>query len=383
MRKIKLLIVLSICIVKLYSQDTIRLYSEDIIISKSKTILINPNVKCNENSIQLFISHLEDTRYKKLVKELLEVKERYNLNDWLYYKLIDKLISTIASEKDSNCRTILNGFLLAKSGYNIQFLYGDRIELFVPSQDIVYIPKIKYRGIEYYCLSNMSLSDSKKEAKLKISKALQNEKGKMFSFYMITLPYFINSKYIEKTILFRKDTFLVTINNTIINIFNDYPILDTKFYYSIPLSDSAYLTLVENIRSKTNGLNEIDAIRYILSFVRLQNEYGSDDESFDKDKPMIPEEALFYESSDCEDRSVLFYYLVHEIVDKEMIVLKYPNHINIAVKLENFEGMSINYKRGKYYVCEPSNVLDNKDIGYSECFSRGKPKIIDPKDASN
>lgn len=94
---------------------------------------------------------------------------------------------------------------------------------------------------------------------------------------------------------------------------------------------------------------------------------------------MTPEEALYYEYTDCEDRSALFYYLVKELLDLPMVILKYPNHVNIAVKIDNVPGQSVIYEGNKYYVCEPSNTRDNTDVGFSEKLQKYRPEIIDPK----
>ena len=77
----------------------------------------------------------------------------------------------------------------------------------------------------------------------------------------------------------------------------------------------------------------------------------------------MPEQTLVYENSDCEDRVALFFYLVKEIYNLPMIVLTYPKHVTIAVKLDKPVGKTIVYNGNKYSVCEPTPQKIDLPVG--------------------
>jgi hypothetical protein len=78
---------------------------------------------------------------------------------------------------------------------------------------------------------------------------------------------------------------------------------------------------------------------------------------------LTPEQTLLYEYSDCEDRAALFFYLVKEIYNLPMIVLSYPKHITIAVKLDKPVGTPIVYNGDQYTICEPTPQKQDVLIG--------------------
>jgi len=87
----------------------------------------------------------------------------------------------------------------------------------------------------------------------------------------------------------------------------------------------------------------------MLRFVQTAFKYKTDNENFVREKPLFPEETLYYEYSDCENRSILFAHLVQELLVLEVIGLNYPGHIATAVRFNtNVTGDYITYNEKKY-----------------------------------
>lgn len=83
-------------------------------------------------------------------------------------------------------------------------------------------------------------------------------------------------------------------------------------------------------------MNDTEAVRYLMSFTRQAFVYASDDSLYKDTYDLInvtfsPTETLYYESSDCEDRAVLFAYLVRELLKLDVIIIEYDTHANTAV----------------------------------------------------
>jgi hypothetical protein len=83
------------------------------------------------------------------------------------------------------------------------------------------------------------------------------------------------------------------------------------------------------------------------------------------EKVYSPEMTLLSESSDCEDRVSLFYYLVKEIYDLPMIVVVYPKHVSIAVQFDKSFGKTIEHNGKKFTICEPTPQGQDLRMGES------------------
>ena len=100
-----------------------------------------------------------------------------------------------------------------------------------------------------------------------------------------------------------------------------------------------------------------------MRFTRYAFLFAPDREYFGTEKRLTPEQTLLYENSDCEDRAALFFYLVKEIYNLPMLVLTYPEHVTVAVKLDKPVGKPIVFNGEKYSVCEATPQQDDLAIG--------------------
>jgi hypothetical protein len=110
--------------------------------------------------------------------------------------------------------------------------------------------------------------------------------------------------------------------------------------------------------------------------VQTAFDYKTDDQQFGKEKYLMLEETLYYPSSDCEDRSILFSYLIRNLLKLKVIGLDYPGHIATAVNFNSdFAGESINFNGNKFIVCDPTFI--NADAGMEmPQFKDVDPKVI-------
>ena len=104
-------------------------------------------------------------------------------------------------------------------------------------------------------------------------------------------------------------------------------------------------------------------IDYLMKFTRYAFLYQNDEENFGKEKRLSPEETLFSNYSDCDDRVALFFYLVKEIYNVPMIALLYPTHITMAVQFDKPVGDPIVYNGKIYNICEPTPQKEELSLG--------------------
>ena len=82
-------------------------------------------------------------------------------------------------------------------------------------------------------------------------------------------------------------------------------------------------------------------------------------------KQSFPEETLYYEYSDCEDKSILFAFLMKEVLGMKTVAIDYKNHVNIGLALDEVkeDWFTINAEGQKYIVCEPSTTGGTSTVG--------------------
>lgn len=100
-----------------------------------------------------------------------------------------------------------------------------------------------------------------------------------------------------------------------------------------------------------------EIVELILRFIQTDFDYRIDMEQFGYEKPFFCEENFIYEYNDCEDRTILFYYLVRLFTGYQTVILDYPGHTAAAVCIEgDYKGDYVKHDGRKYYVCDPSFV---------------------------
>ena len=124
------------------------------------------------------------------------------------------------------------------------------------------------------------------------------------------------------------------------------------------------------------GKSQREAVNILLRFVQTAFDYQTDNDQFGREKSLIGIETLYYPYSDCEDRSVIFSYLIRSLLNLEVIVLDYPGHIATAVYLEGqISGDTIQYGNKIYQICDPTYI--NAEIGMAmPKFRKKNPEII-------
>jgi len=145
--------------------------------------------------------------------------------------------------------------------------------------------------------------------------------------------------------------------------------LDHIYQHSTRHSDAI---ITESYGRAMRFVNEVDsAAVYVNASTRF-----TDGGQFGREKYMLPEETLFYPYSDCEDRAILFAYLVRKLTNLDVIALHYPNHIATAVNFsDKIKGDAIKYRGKRYVICDPTYI--GADIGRAMPKFRGvRPKVI-------
>ncbi|WPU92030.1 hypothetical protein SNE25_22175 [Mucilaginibacter sabulilitoris] len=371
-----LVVVLMLTANNLYGQDSSRRFSFEFYEGTFNTaadtsIIINSSLKFSSAGINAFYNRLNAGKYQSVINDLLNFKEKYQLNDWLYYQLIRRTAQQISPKEDNYGNyTMYKWFLLSKSGYDARLaLTTDKIIFYVyNNEDISDIPFFMIDGKKYMCLNihDYPNTNLNQDPPVPVNINMPEAK-KAFSYKVTRMPDFTPENYIEKELQFtyrhKVYYFNIKLNPDVERIFTNYPGVDFESYFNIPLSKETYGSLIPLLKKNTAKMSQKKGVDYLMHFTRYAFLYEDDNANFGKEKRLSPEETLFSKYSDCDDRAALFFYLVKEIYNLPMIALLYPTHIGMAVQFDKPVGNTIIYKGKTYSYCEPTPQQKDLQIG--------------------
>jgi hypothetical protein len=110
-------------------------------------------------------------------------------------------------------------------------------------------------------------------------------------------------------------------------------------------------------------MSEDEAANFLLSFVQHAFAYKTDIDQFGYQKCFFIEESIYFPYNDCKDRSVIYAWLVHELLGIKVIGLLYPGHMSTAVELKQIrEGYAtVMYQGRRFVIADPTYI--NASVG--------------------
>jgi len=319
----------------------------------------------NENNANKFSSTIQflDTYWSEIIPELSIIRNKLNLSDWHYYQLIRKVSQQILpKERDYWGYTYCKWFFLARSGYRPMLCTIDnKLLLYIQSNSTIYNIPIKIiNEKQYVCMNYHDYNHDipiEKNTPQPIRSSLL-EYGDEFNYMISSMPDLPEESYVNKTIEFtyKGETAKhdIKVFPEIKDYFINYPVTDYRFQFNIPFSKLTYSSLIPSLQLKLKDKTREEGVEYIMFLVRNALGFEADSLMYGREKRFSPEETLASDWSDCEDHAGLFFSLVREVYNLPMIVLSYPDHINVAVKLEKSKGKTIMHNGKIYTVCEPT-----------------------------
>lgn len=339
----------------------------------NEPVVVDTGNPYNQDLIESYSNKLvSENAFGGLIYELDAFRKKHRLDDWLYYQLVRRVADQLSPKAENYTRyTIYKWYLLSLSGYESILTYAEgRILFYVLSDENIYnIPVRKENGKNYVCLNyhDYGSIDFTRFHFKKIDISVPDA-SRSFSYQVKSLPELTASSR-EKEINFNYNnseyTFRIKLNPSIGTYFKNYPTTDYEKHFNIPLSGETYNSLMPALKKYLKGLHAKDGVDFLMHFTRYSFLFKPDSETYGSEKINSPEMTLLSESSDCEDRVSLFYYLVKEIYDLPMIVVVYPKHVTIAVHFDKSFGNTISYNGRKFTICEPTPQKEDLKIGES------------------
>ncbi len=340
-------------------------YGTKLAVQKERGFKIGPLNTLNQQAVVDFWEAVSQQKTKPLLEQMQKMKKELRLNDWAYFVLTRQVASGVLQEENSNRVNLLTWYLLLKSGYDVRAGYDENtVYILAASKRILYgASYFVYDDKAYYALSfngtpqtvNSLFSyegkypDTKKTLNMEIDAAPRIQAAPRERIFTFT---------------FKNETHKIAVpyNQNLRTFYGQYPLTELDIYFSAEMSETTRRALLKELKPLVQGKSEAEAVNLLLRFVQTAFEYQVDVEQFGKEKYFFAEETIYYPFCDCEDRSVLFAYLVRNLTGLKVVGLNYPGHVATAVAFNQaVNGQTIRYQNADYLVCDPTYI--NANIG--------------------
>jgi guanyl-specific ribonuclease Sa len=323
----------------------------------------------------------EGSTWRPFLEDLQAAARRFQLNDWLTLQLFSSA-ALAAQGRAGAAATLLTWFLLAQAGYRVRAGYdGPHVVLLVPSRDTLYRTRYFRQGdsdLRHYVVQPFD-PDGPVPASVRTYEKDAPGATRLLDMSMPVAPL-LREDAVRRTLSFKHHgatrSVEVAHDRSLVEVLRRYPTVQFPVYFTAAPSAAARSSLVDGLRPLLRGLTPREALDLLLHVVQTGFTYQTDDEQFGREKWLFPDETLAYPASDCEDRSILFSFLVRELLDLPVVALEYPNHLATGVAVPGMTtGDAVLHQGRRYVVADPTYI--HADLGMAMPDLRGvTPRVI-------
>lgn len=345
------------------------------------TMRLGVNDKPGKETIANFFASMSGIPTDDLLSEMKKFAEARHLNDWGYCLLLHVVGQKIYGPSDDGA-TLFTWYLLLKSGFDARVGFtSSRVMLLVPAEERLY-------GVMYFSFG----TDQRRYYAVPLNTRGTLDKSQLYSYegthpsatrslrFAVARVPELDNPVAKKTLAFTfggvEHHVPLQYSRDAVSFFENYPQTDFTVYFDGSISDGAASSLYNAFKPLLTNKSEVEAVNILLRFSQTAFGYKVDKELFGREKPMFPDEVLYYDFSNCKDRAILFAYLVRQLTGLEVVGLDYPGHISTAVLFRgNVPGDAVQVGGRRFVICDPTYT--NADAGMCMPQFQGvQPSII-------
>lgn len=327
----------------------------------------------DERNVAAIWQQLSGEASDALVEDCLRLINEMNLCDWAAVTLF-KVIGDTWFGKDSNEAVLMQMYLLTQTGFKVRIgRIENRLVVLMPFDEVLYGYSYYNRNGEAYYNITSKKSESGcliyQEAFPNENRASLKPKIPILAENLSSPRTFTAEKYPEMSVQ-------VCQNRNLMDFLDTYPACRFDNYVYVGLSESTKQTVYPILRNVIEGKPLDEAANMLLNFMHTAFEYQTDLQQFGYEKPFFGDESFRFPYNDCEDRAILYCILVRDLLDIEVMLLKYPGHVATAIALPmEHQGCHLEMDGKRYLMCDPTFIGSN--IGeMSKKFKGTDPNVI-------
>ncbi len=324
-----------------------------------------PAVRLNPDGLADYWTRVSATRFQPTLDAVDAARQTMQLDDWgqaLLWQEVTRALRPNAQRE----QLLLLWFFLVKSGFDARPGYNDnRLLLLLNVRQLVYgVNYIKVDDKSYYEL--FVPDDGKAGARYAAYKGTYPGELRPVDI-RVAATGFATAGPAKRTLEFesrgKRYKVDVAYERPITRYLDRFPQLDFELYFTTPPSPSARKSLATALAPLLRGLDEEASVDLLLAFVQKAFQYKTDKDQFGREKYFFVEEVLHFPFSDCEDRSVMFSWLVQDLVGLQTVGLHYPGHMTTAVLMSNVkrDWHTVDWRGKRYVIADPTYI--NANVG--------------------
>lgn len=291
-------------------------------------------------------------QYNLLAADFQALRERMDLCDWATLEMAGETASSLCGSKTSAEAVLLQAWLLSQSGLQVTMAVDekDALRLLVATDKQLFdYPTFFHNGQAFYVTDHAPI----RKASVQPCRFPGTRPFQM----VFVRPHAFSEKPIPGN--------QSLVDEKRIRFYNTYPdFCDegnplSSFYYHamVPLSESAKKDLYPRLKQLIQRKSSVDAANLLLSYFYKEFEYKEDEKVWHTERYFYGEETLCYSFSDCEDRAILYSWLIRDLLGLKTALVYYPGHLATAVCFpEEIPGDAIVIDGARYLICDPTYV---------------------------
>ncbi|KAF0206223.1 MAG: hypothetical protein FD173_383 [Gallionellaceae bacterium] len=311
-------------------------------------------------TISDFWATMSGSKYETTIQAVNAARRELKLDDWGYVMLWRDVVRALQPERKTE-QNLLLWYFLVKSGYDMRLGYYDKdVFLFAAIKQPVYATKYtKVNNQTYYAALTADHGNS-----IRAFYTYKSDYPIKLNALDIKTAFtgFTKSASAQRTLAFdfkgKAIKFTVPYDRRLVEYMDTIPQSEFEMYFDTDGSSLLRQGLLAELKKYTASMGEEEAVNFLLSFVQKAFAYKTDDEQFGREKYFFVEESLHFPYNDCEDRSVLFAWLVHELVGIKVVGVLFPGHMTTAVALKQVgEGaFTVDFHGDRFVIADPTYI---------------------------
>lgn len=304
-------------------------------------------------------AYRQDRVMKDIIRSLQSLAMMYGLNDWFTFELVRNY--TEASCKNSASKIVLQHFLLVNMGYDVRLAScGNQLLLLVPFNQQVYERSyLVIDGKKYYVFHDDSTNKVQNAGVYTCRLPDETDKGRNIDLTIRGGNIGIKTGVVQRfSMSDGKISLQGFVDEGTMEAIRHYPQMDIPFYAMSTIDANFHQSLLAQVSEQIRGCSEKESVSKILHFVQYAFGYATDGEQHGYEKPYFIEENFYYPKNDCEDRAILFAFLVRNVLGLDVHLVQYPGHectaVNFSTSQMNGDGYM--YKGKAFYICDPTYI---------------------------
>jgi len=321
--------------------------------------------KIDKKAISDIWQHLSKVDFKSIDKQIKHYSDIFDFNDWAKYKFIYTIGLNIYNDK--NKANIFTWYIFTKMNYDIKIGYKtDKTYLLARvKEDLYQVSFFNLKDKKYYILTPSGKIAS--IGSIYTYPSNYPNANKILSFNLNNKRIKLYTNIVSKNLTFdyqnKNYSFNVKYSKDLIEFYKTFPQSQYQLYFNSKKSLPINNTLLIELKDTIENMTEIAAVNFLLRFTQKSFKYKTDYDQFRYEKVLFPEETVYYPYSDCEDRTIMFSYLVKSLLNLDLVGLKYSDHLSAAVHFStNINGDHILFNGKKYIITDPTYINANAGI---------------------